>query len=34
MTTNPNLISPCGLYCGVCAIHLAHRDNKQNSRRG
>lgn len=27
MTPNPDLVSPCGLYCGVCAIHLAHRDN-------
>ena len=27
MATNPDLISPCGLYCGVCAIYIAHRDN-------
>ena len=27
MTTNPGFISPCGLYCGVCAIHIAARDN-------
>lgn len=27
MTINPNHISPCGLYCGVCAIYIAHRDN-------
>jgi hypothetical protein len=27
MTANPELISPCGLYCGVCAIYIAHRDN-------
>jgi len=27
MTTNPALIGPCGLYCGVCAIYIAHRDN-------
>jgi Protein of unknown function (DUF3795) len=27
MKTNPNFISPCGLYCGVCAIYIAHRDN-------
>lgn len=26
MTTNPDLFSPCGLYCGVCAIYIAHRD--------
>jgi len=29
MTINPNLIAPCGLYCGVCAIYIAHRDNNQ-----
>ena len=27
MATNPDFISPCGLYCGVCAIYIAHRDN-------
>ena len=29
MKTDPNFISPCGLYCGVCAIYIAHRDNNQ-----
>jgi len=29
MTVNPDFIAPCGLYCGVCAIHIAHRDNNQ-----
>jgi len=29
MKTNPDFISPCGLYCGVCAIYIAHRDNNQ-----
>jgi hypothetical protein len=29
MTVNPDFISPCGLYCGVCAIYKAHRDNNQ-----
>ena len=24
---NSELISPCGLYCGVCAIYIADRDN-------
>jgi hypothetical protein len=24
---DPDLISPCGLYCGFCAIYIAHRDN-------
>ena len=28
MTMNPDFVSPCGLYCGVCAIYIAHRDNK------
>jgi len=29
MTTNPDFISPCGLYCGVCAIHIAYQDNNE-----
>lgn len=29
MTQNSDLVSPCGLYCGVCAIYMAHRDNNQ-----
>ena len=24
---NPDFVAPCGLYCGVCAISSAHRDN-------
>ncbi len=27
MKINPDLIPPCGLYCGVCGILIAHRDN-------
>jgi predicted RNA-binding Zn-ribbon protein involved in translation (DUF1610 family) len=27
MAVNPDFIAPCGLYCGVCAIYIAHRDN-------
>ncbi len=27
MKKNPAFLSPCGLYCGVCAIYIAHRDN-------
>lgn len=27
MEINPAFLSPCGLYCGVCAILIAHRDN-------
>ncbi len=26
---NPAFASPCGLYCGVCAIYIAHRDKNQ-----
>jgi len=26
MTVNPDLVGPCGLYCGVCAVSIAHRD--------
>lgn len=22
-----DLLAPCGLYCGVCSIYIAHRDN-------
>ncbi|MFZ3047209.1 MAG: DUF3795 domain-containing protein [Desulfatirhabdiaceae bacterium] len=29
MTINPDFVAPCGLYCGVCAIYMAHRDNNQ-----
>ncbi|MBI5571429.1 MAG: DUF3795 domain-containing protein [Desulfomonile tiedjei] len=24
---NRELLAPCGLYCGVCAVLIAHRDN-------
>jgi hypothetical protein len=26
---NPDFASPCGLYCGVCAIYIADRDNNE-----
>ena len=29
MMINPDFASPCGLYCGVCAIYIAHRDNNR-----
>jgi len=29
MPSNPDFASPCGLYCGICAIHIAHRDNNE-----
>jgi len=25
--TNRELVAPCGLYCGVCGVLMAHRDN-------
>lgn len=29
MKIDPALVAPCGLYCGVCAIYIAHRDQNQ-----
>ena len=29
MKIKPEFASPCGLYCGVCAIYIAHRDGNQ-----
>ena len=29
MNINPDFVAPCGLYCGVCAIHIAYRDNNE-----
>ena len=29
MDINADFIAPCGLYCGVCAIYIADRDNNQ-----
>jgi hypothetical protein len=29
MTIYPELIAPCGLYCGVCAVYIAHRENNE-----
>jgi hypothetical protein len=26
---NPEFLAPCGLYCGVCAIHIADRDDNR-----
>ncbi len=33
MDLNPDFASPCGLYCGVCAIYIAHRDNNQKFKQ-
>jgi hypothetical protein len=29
MEINPDFIAPCGLYCGVCAIYIAYRDQNE-----
>jgi hypothetical protein len=29
MEINPDFVAPCGLYCGVCAIHIAYRDSNE-----
>ena len=29
MSVNPDLLSACGLYCGVCAVYIAHRDGNE-----
>ena len=29
METNQAWLAPCGLYCGVCAVLIAHRDGNQ-----
>lgn len=26
---NKDLLAPCGLYCGVCAVYIAHRDDNK-----
>lgn len=26
---NPELLAPCGLYCGVCGVYMASRDNNE-----
>ncbi len=33
MEINPNFLSPCGLYCGVCAIYMAYRDNNEKFKQ-
>ena len=33
MKPNPDFLSPCGLYCGVCAIHIADRDNNEKFKK-
>ena len=26
MDVNPDFLAPCGLYCGVCGVYYATRD--------
>ncbi len=33
MGINTEIISPCGLYCGVCAIYTAHQKNDLKSKK-
>lgn len=33
MTMNPDFAAPCGLYCGVCAIHIAGRDHNEKFQK-
>ncbi|TXT58962.1 MAG: hypothetical protein BAJALOKI1v1_1510007 [Promethearchaeota archaeon] len=30
---NRDLMAPCGLYCGVCSIYIAHRDDNEKFKR-
>jgi len=29
METAADLVAPCGLYCGVCGVYYATRDNNR-----
>ena len=33
MKADPAFLSPCGLYCGVCAIYIAHRDHNEKLKQ-
>lgn len=33
MEINQNWLAPCGLYCGVCGIMVAHRDNNEKFKQ-
>ena len=28
---NTELLAPCGLYCGVCGVYMASRENNHNA---
>jgi hypothetical protein len=30
---NNDLLAPCGLYCGVCAVYIAHKNNNQKFKK-
>lgn len=30
---NNSLLSPCGLYCGVCSVYIAHKTNNLDLKR-
>lgn len=30
MEIENNFLAPCGLYCGVCGVYYATRDNNEN----
>ena len=34
MTINPKFLAPCGLYCGVCGILYATRENNLKFKQG
>ena len=33
MEINRQLLAPCGLYCGVCSIMIAHRDRNEKFKQ-
>lgn len=33
MSINKDLLAPCGLYCGVCGILIAHRDGNEKFKQ-
>lgn len=34
MDEKRKLAAPCGLYCGVCAIYIAHKEGNRSSKKG
>ncbi len=33
MPIQPEFLAPCGLYCGVCAIYIAHREGNEKFKQ-